>query len=440
MGLSIHPVPSNTVKCMSITGNPRKMYWIVCAFLAAVLVGSQLPVLSEWLTGTTAREDVPVLDDSGATASMIEATVSGYNGFAFDLYRRYAAGDGNLLFSPYSISTALSMTYEGARGETADEMEAVFGFLEDPSHRLPSVASIYNTLNDEDREYALHTVNALWVQQGYPVVEDYVDAVVGYYGGDVNALDFISEPEESRITINHWVEDRTNDRIKDLFPSGSIDAAVRLVLTNAIYFKGDWLIEFDEEATGEEMFHVSPTETVTVDMMLLRGETFNYAETDELQILELPYAGEDVSMIILLPREGSMAGVEVQLSPKKLCEWIGLMEATAVNVHLPRFTFETKYFMEKDLAEMGMPTAFTEAADFRGMNAEDQLYIDKMIHQAFIEVNEKGTEAAAATGVSIRLSAASMEETFNADHPFVFLIRDVDTGLIMFLGRVTDPS
>jgi serpin B len=425
---------------MSRTGNRGKLYWIVAALLTAVVVGSQLPAVSELLSGTTAKEDIPVLDDSGATASSVEATVEGYNGFSFDLYSRYAADNGNILFSPYSISTALSMTYEGARGETAEEMEAVFGFLEDPSMRLPSVARIYNTLNDADREYALHTVNALWIQQGYPVLEDYVDAIVDYYGGDVNALDFVSEPDESRITINEWVEDRTYDRIKDLFPSGSIDGNVRLVLTNAIYFKGDWLYEFNEDATSEEEFHVSPTSTVTVDMMSLRDETFNYAETDELQILELPYTGEDVSMLILLPKEGHLDDVESQLSAERLGEWLELMEGAAVNVYLPRFTFETKYFMMEDLAEMGMPTAFTDAADFSGMNAEDRLFIDKVIHQAFIEVNEKGTEAAAATGVSISLSAAIQEEVFLADHPFVFLIRDVDTGVIMFMGRVTDPS
>jgi serpin B len=421
-------------------GDRRTLYGIVFALLAALVVGSQLPAVSDLLSGTTAKEDIPVLDDSGATASSVQATVEAYNGFAFDLYGRYSAGDGNILFSPYSISTALSMTYEGARGETAEEMEAVFGFLEDPSLRLPSVARIYNTLNEEDREYALHTVNALWIQQGYPVVEDYIDAIVDYYGGDVNALDFIAEPDESRVTINEWVEERTNDRIKDLFPSGSIDGNVRLVLTNAIYFKGDWLYEFDEDATSEEEFHVSPTSTVMVDMMNLRDETFNYAETDELQILELPYTGEDVSMLILLPKEGHMGDIESQLSAERLGEWVELMEGAAVNVYLPRFTFETKYFMMEDLAEMGMPTAFTDAADFSGMNAEDQLFIDKVIHQAFIEVNEKGTEAAAATGVSIALSAAIQEEVFLADHPFVFLIRDVDTGVIMFMGRVTDPS
>ena len=416
------------------------MYGIVFVLLAALVVGSQLPAVSDWLSGTTAKEDVPVLDDNGATSTSVEATVEAYNSFAFDLYGRYSADDGNILFSPYSISTALSMTYEGARGETAEEMEDVFGFLEDPSLRLPSIARIYNTLNEEGREYALHTVNALWIQQGYPVVEDYVDAIVDYYGGDVNALDFVAEPDESRVTINEWVEERTNDRIKDLFPSGSIDGNVRLVLTNAIYFKGDWLYEFDEDATSEEEFHVSPTSTVMVDMMNLRDETFNYAETDELQILELPYTGEDVSMLLLLPKEGRIGDVEAQLSAERLGEWLELMEGAAVNVYLPRFTFETKYFMMEDLAEMGMPTAFTDAADFSGMNAEDRLFIDKVIHQAFIEVNEKGTEAAAATGVSVALSAAIQEEVFRADHPFIFLIRDVDTGVIMFMGRVTDPS
>jgi len=415
------------------------LYGLVVVLLAAVVVGSQFPAVSDWLSGTTAKEDIPVLDESGATASSVEATVDACNGFAFDLFGRYSVDEGNILFSPYSISTALSMTYEGARGETAEEMEAVFGFLEDPSERLPSVAGIYNTLNEEGRDYALHTVNALWIQRDYPVQEDYVDAIIGYYGGDVNALDFVAEPDESRVTINEWVEERTNDRIKDLFPSGSIDADVRLVLTNAIYFKGDWLYEFDEEATGEEEFHVTPTTSVTVDMMSLRDD-FNYAETDELQLLELPYTGEDVSMLILLPKRSHMGDVEAQLSAERLGEWVDMMEGTTVNVYLPRFTFETKYFMMEDLAEMGMPTAFTDAADFSGMTGNRELFIDKVIHQAFIEVNEEGTEAAAATGVSMRLSAAMPGEVFRADHPFIFLIRDVDTGVILFMGRVTDPS
>ncbi len=424
---------------MSKIVNHRTVYAFTTVLLAAIVLGSISPAVSDWLKGPEAREDVPVLDDAGSTASSVEATVDAYNGFALDLYRRYSSGDGNILFSPYSVSTALSMVYEGARGLTAEEMEDVFGFLEDPSERLPSVARIYNTLNGEGREYALHTVNALWMQEGYDVLEEYVDAITGYYGGEANALDFVAEPEESRLTINEWVEERTNERIKDLFPAGSIDADVRLVLTNAIYFKGDWLYEFDEEATSVEDFYVTPSETVGADMMSLHG-SFNYAAADGLQLLELPYAGEDVSMLVLLPEEGRMGEVEARLSAGGLGEWVALMEEAEVDVQLPRFSFETKYFMSEDLAEMGMPTAFTGDEDFSGMTGTRELYIDLVIHQAFIEVNEQGTEAAAATGVSMRLTAAPPGELFRADHPFVFLIRDVDTGLVMFMGRVSDPS
>ena len=424
---------------MSKLVNHRTLNALAAVLLAAIVLGSMSPAVSDWLRWPKAKDDVPVLDDAGATASSVEATVNAYNGFAFDLYRRYGAGDGNILFSPYSISTALSMTYEGARGLTAEEMEEVFGFLEDPSARLPTVARIYNTLNGKDREYALHTVNALWMQQGYNVLEEYVDAITGYYGGEANVLDFVAKPEESRLTINDWVEERTSDRIKDLFPEGSIDSAVRLVLTNAIYFKGDWLYAFDEEATSVEDFHVSPSTAVEADMMSLHG-SFNYLEADGFQLLELPYAGGDVSMLLLLPEEGSMGEVEARLSAEWLDEWVALMEEAEVDVYLPRFSFETKYFMAEDLAEMGMPMAFTGEADFSGMTGTRGLYIDMVIHQAFIEVNEEGTEAAAATGVSMRLTAAPPGEVFRADRPFVFLIRDVETGLVMFMGRVSDPS
>jgi serpin B len=425
---------------MSKIINHRTVYALTAVLLAAIVLGSMSPAVSDWLKGPEAREDVPVLDDAGATASSVEATVDTYNGFALDLYRRYSAGDGNILFSPYSISTALSMTYEGARGLTAEEMEAVFGFLEDPSERLPSVARIYNTLNGEGRDYALHTVNALWMQQGYNILEEYVDTITGYYGGEANVLDFVAKPDESRLTINDWVEERTNDRIRDLFPAGSIDSAVRLVLTNAIYFKGDWLYAFDEEATSIENFHVTPSTAVEADMMSLHG-SFNYLEADGFQLLELPYAGGDVSMLLLLPEEGRMGEVEARLSAEWLGEWVALMEEAEVDVYLPRFSFETKYFMAEDLAVMGMPTAFSGDADFSGMTGTRELYIDMVVHQAFIEVNEEGTEAAAATGVSMRLTAAPLIfEVFRADHPFVFLIRDVDTGVVMFLGRVSNPG
>jgi len=410
----------------------------VVMVLAVVVIGSYSPLVSDWLTGTTARFDAPVNEDGGYMVAT-KATVDASNRFAFELYERYSSGNGNILFSPYSISTALSMVYEGAGGETADEIEDVFHFIEEPSERRTAIASILDTLNGKDRDYELHTANALWMQEDYPILEDYVDAVVSYYSGEANSLDFSGAPEESRVTINDWVEEKTNDRIKDLFPPNSIDRDVVLVLTNAIYFKGDWLNEFDEESTSKELFHVSPTEGVEVDMMSLQGERFNYTGTDEMQILELPYTGKDVSMILILPNEGNMADVESKLS----CDELGVLteglEEFVVDVYLPRFKLETKYFMKEDLMEMGMPIAFTPSANFTGIAESDRLFIDKVIHQAFIEVNEEGTEAAAATGVEIPRGYTQPNEVFRADHPFIFIIQDRVTGAILFMGRVAKP-
>jgi len=410
----------------------------VVMVLAVVVIGSYSPLVSDWLTGTPAKFDATVNEDGGYMVAT-KTTVDASNRFAFELYERYSSGNGNILFSPYSISTALSMVYEGARGETADEIGDVFHFIEEPSDRRLAIASILDTLNGKDRDYELHTANALWMQEDYPILEDYIDAVVNYYSGEANSLDFSGAPEESRVTINDWVEEKTNDRIKDLFPPNSIDRDVVLVLTNAIYFKGDWLNEFDEESTSKELFHVSPTEGVEVDMMSLQGERFNYTGTGEMQILELPYTGEDVSMILILPNEGNMADVESTLS----CDELGVLteglEESVVDVYLPRFKLETKYFMKEDLIEMGMPTAFTLSANFTGISKEGGLYIDKVIHQAFIEVNEEGTEAAAATGVVMTLGATQPNEVFRADHPFIFIIQDRVTSAILFMGRVAKP-
>ena len=411
----------------------------VVIVLAVVVIGSYSPLVSDWLTGTTAKFDESVLEDGGymvATKTTVDASIR----FAFELYERYSAGNGNILFSPYSISTALSMVYEGAGGETAEEVADVFHFIEEPSERKTATSNIHNTLNGKDRDYELHTANALWMQEDYPILEDYVDAVMNYYSGEANSLNFSGAPEESRVTINDWVEEKTNDRIKELFPPNSIYPDVVLVLTNAIYFKGDWLIEFDEESTSKDTFHVSPVESVEVDMMSLKGEKFNYTQTDEMQILELPYTGKDVSMILILPNEGNMADVESTLS----CDELGVLteglEESVVDIYLPRFKLETKYFLKEDLIEMGMPIAFTPSANFTGISKEEGLFIDKVIHQAFIEVNEEGTEAAAATGVVIALGYTQPNEVFRADHPFIFIIQDKATGTILFMGRVANPQ
>jgi serpin B len=397
-------------------------------------------VLSFLLTGC---KTTPKVDDSGATTDGVSSVISANNQFALELYSKYKSKEGNIFFSPYSISTAVAMTYEGAKGQTADEIQSVFHFPKDASVRQPAFASIYNELNKGSSDYTLKTANALWAQKDYQFLQDYFNTVEKYYGGKVTNLDFKTETEPSRITINKWVEEQTNNKIKDLIPAGYIDSMTRLVLTNAIYFKGTWVWQFDKSLTREADFKVSPTKTVKAQMMSLTGEKakFNYAETDELQMLEMPYKGEELSMVVLLPKQETLDNLEKSLTLEKLNQWKeSLKEEKMDAVNIPKFKFETKYFMAEDLADMGMPTAFTSTADFSGMTGEEDLYIGFVIHQAYIDVNEEGTEAAAATAIGIKATAVMPSRLFIADHPFIFIIQEKSTGNILFLGRVTDPT
>jgi len=382
-------------------------------------------------------------DDSEATPEGVSDVVNSNNQFAFDLYLRLKDDpehvESNIFFSPYSISVALAMTYEGAKGETAEEIQSVFHFPEDENIRQPSFAKIYNQINKVDKKYELHTANALWAQKDYKFLEEYINTIEKYYVGKVTNVDFIKATEDARITINKWVEEQTNNKIKDLIPAGVLNALTRLVLTNAIYFKGLWIKQFDKKETTEEDFKVSPEKTVKVDMMSIAGEEFNYHENEELQILELLYEGEDLSMLIILPKENDLKSLEDSFSLKKISELRNSLHEQQVNVYIPKFKFETKYFMVKTLKEMGMPTAFSMDADFSGMDGTKDLFIANVIHQAFIDVNEEGTEAAAATGVVMELKAA-MPTVFRADHPFLFMIQERESGNILFLGRVIDPS
>ena len=385
----------------------------------------------------------PNVDDSGATVDGVNSVINANNQFALELYSKYKSDEGNIFFSPYSISTALAMTYEGAKGKTADEMQSVFHFPKDASVRQPAFASIYNTLNEGSSDYTLKTANALWAQKDYQFLQDYFNTVEKYYGGKATNLDFVGETEQSRQTINTWVEEQTNNKIKDLIPQGILDSSTRLVLTNAIYFKGDWVWQFDKSKTMEADFKVSPTKTVKAQMMSMNPEkaTFNYAETDDLQILEMPYKGEELSMLVLLPKEDILDNLEKSLTLEKLNQWKASMKAEKMDaVQMPKFKFETKYFMAEDLAQMGMPTAFSESADFSGMTGKKDLFIGFVIHQAYIDVNEEGTEAAAATAVGMVLTSVRPQRLFIADHPFIFIIQETKTGNILFLGRVSDPT
>ena len=381
----------------------------------------------------------PQADDTGSTPQGVQEVANANNKFAFDLYSELKKSEsGNIFYSPYSISAVLAMTYEGAEGKTSDEMKSVFHFPEDNILRT-NFAAIYNDINEGNNAYELKTGNALWVQQDYPFLEDYMSRVEKYYGGKAANLDFISETEKSRQTINTFIEEQTNDKIKDLISAGMLNSLTRLVLTNAIYFKGTWKWEFNKSDTREQDFKIAPDNIVKTPMMFMDPDKaeFNYVDLEKLQVLELPYKGEKISMLILLPKENLE---NIELSSEKLNEYKSQMEETKLDsIYLPKFEFDTKYLMSETLKGMGMLTAFTWDADFSGMTGYKDLFISFVVHQAYVKVDEKGTEAAAATAVGMPMSAAP-RNIFRADHPFIFIIQEKETGNILFLGRVVNPA
>ncbi len=374
------------------------------------------------------------------------------NRFATDLYLQLARDQDNsgknIFFSPFSISTALAITYEGARGTTADEIQSVFHFPANDSDRRQGFSGIITGINSGDASYTLRTANALWAEKTYTFLLDYTDTADLWYSAKTTNLDFINNPEDSRVTINQWVEEKTNNRIKDLIPAGAIDPVVRLVITNAVYFKGTWIKQFDINKTVDADFWVTSNKTTRVPMMERtdEGAIFRYADTADLQVLEMPYehtSGKQLSMLVLLPKSNNLSVAESALDPKVLPLITGKLESQRVKVWFPKFKMETEYRLPASLTALGMPTAFSPAADFSGMDGTKNLFISDVIHKAFVDVNEEGTEAAAATAVIMKLSAYTSENPipeFRADHPFLFQIQDNETGTVLFIGRVVNPA
>jgi len=366
----------------------------------------------------------------------------GNTGFAFALYQRMRAegGDRNIFMSPLSISAALAMTYAGARGEMEGQMAGVLHF---PSQaRLhPAFSGLIEDLNKSGRKgCTIYISNKLWGQEGYPFRADFLTLTEKYYGGGFTPLDFVHRTEQSRKRINRAVQEETSGKIQDLLSKNDVSPLTRLVLTNAIYFKGAWASRFKKEMTKMAPFYKTPESTVDVPMMRRSGR-FEYAEVDgKIQLLELPYEGGDLSMLVLLPKE-KLEDIESLLTFGNLNHWRSMLAQKEVHVSLPRFKFTSRYLLNELLASMGMPKAFDEAtADFSGMDGKKDLYISRAIHQSDIEVNEEGSEAAAATAVVI--SRKSLPETWNfkADRPFLFILLHKPSGTILFLGRVKDPS
>jgi serpin B len=370
--------------------------------------------------------------------------VQGNNGFGFDLFQEIRSKDGNLFYSPYSISNALAMTAAGARGNTAKEMAATLHLPPDGQRLHAGFADLIQSLNNpaKARKYDLQIANRLWGQKRFGFLPDFLKLSSDAYGAGLEELDFSAAPEAARQAINAWVEKQTKDKIKNLMPEGSVTVATRLVLTNAIYFKAQWADPFFDKATAKQDFKAGPGKTMKVDMMH-KTEIMQYAATDEIQFVELPYEQHQLSMLVLLPKNADgLPALEKQLSAAKLAEWSKAAKRNNVVLSLPRFKFTSTFENLKNvLAKMGMTTAFTPQADFSGMASGAKLFIDQVVHKAFVDVNEFGTEAAAATAVGMRLAAAPVENiTFTADHPFVFVIRDNATGSVLFVGRVANPE
>jgi serpin B len=389
---------------------------------------------------------------NGSQAAADEAAVvAADNRFTRDMYLQLARDprykEGNLFFSPFSISSAFAIAYEGARARTADQIRSVFHFPAESQNLRVGYSRSIAGLAGGDRNFTLCTANALWAEKTYPFLPEYTGTVRRWYAANATSLDFIGQPEASRQTINAWVAKRTNNKITDLLAPGTVDTNTRLGITNAVYFKGTWERQFAPKDTHDADFHSSPSDTVTVKMMEQTGEEahYPYAETGDLQMLSMPYKhgiGSGLSMVVLLPKNSSLAAAESALDPENLSALEQSATTRHVMVYFPKFTTRTDYSLASPLASMGMPDAFGSAADFSGMDGTRNLNISAVIHSAYVNVDEEGTEAAAATRISFGAGAAAPEPSvvFRADHPFIFLIQDNDTKTILFIGRIVDPT
>jgi serpin B len=340
------------------------------------------------------------------------------------------------------------MTFAGAQGETEKQMADTMHFT------LPQ-ARLHPAFNALDRELAsrgsgssgkdeagfrLNVVNAIWGQQDYTFLLSYLDTLAEHYGAGLRILDFVREPELSRVTINDWISEETENRIRDLIPEGGINEATRLVLTNAVYFNAAWLSPFVEDTTSPGSFTLLNGNVVTVPMMQ-QQRSFPYARGEDYQVVELPYDGQELSMVILVPNAGTFNDFEGRLHYSEVRDIIASLEHQEVRLAMPRFTYEDETGLKDVLSSLGMDIAFTSGADFSGIDGTRDLFIQNVLHKAFVSVDEAGTEAAAATAVMVGLTALPPEPVaVTIDRPFIFLIRDVQTGSILFVGRVVDPT
>jgi len=366
------------------------------------------------------------------------------NAFTTTSYKQLTRGDANLILSPFNIANALSMALAGARGQTAEEIRSVLHVHYDSTYDAALgalLADLTRAGNTDGNE--LHTANGLWVQNGFAIQAAFENTLTANYHAPLTTLDFIASPEAARSQINRWTEEQTKEKIRNLLPAGSLDAHTRLVLTSAIYFYGKWQDPFVPSRTQPAPFTLPTGATMQANVMNQTSH-FGYTETASAQILEMQYAGTGIAFDVLLPKTlNGLPGLETSLTFENLSGWLGNLTTRNVQVSLPKFHVESAFSLRQALSAMGMPTAFTGKADFSGIDPKRGLAISEVAHKAFVEVSEQGTEAAAATGITMRATAMRMPEqtiVFRADHPFIFLIRDTRTGVILFIGHVVNPG
>jgi len=402
-----------------------------------------LPVLLIASCAPATISENEVSSPEARPAAKDEIALSG-NRFGVDLYRQLGSQSGNLMISPVSLYGAFGPVTAGARGETREAIVQALRLPTGEPSLHPALGGLLRDLERNEEGTTLRIANALWVQQGFALNPAFAATARNDYRAAAEQVDFQRAPDDAVARINGWVSERTATRIPTLISRDAINDATRLVVTNAVYFLGDWAKPFNASSTNDQPFYLLGGSSRTVALMAQK-DRFRYFETDDFQAIDLPYKNERLSMTVLLPkRRGALRTLEAQLSDARLAEWLGRLDAAepqTVRLHLPKFRMSADYDLEQPLTGLGMGPAFSSQADLRGI-ADADLRIAKVVHKTFLQVDEKGTEAAAATGVMVETVSAPLVQppVFRADHPFIVLIRDHRTGVILFLGRIEDPQ
>jgi len=399
-------------------------------------------------TGEVARSDLRRDTAPAIPAADVQALLDGNNAFAFDFYRQVRGDGGNLVYSPYSISLATAMLYGGAGGETASQIAGSLHFTLPPEQFHPALNALSLDLAqrpaqskkvDRKNPMQLYIANAVWGQRDYPFEKTYLDLLAVNYGAGVRLLDFTAAPDSARQQINDWVDRETQGKIKDIMPPGSVDPSTRMVLSNAVYFKAAWQEAFVAELTSDAPFTLLDGSQVQVPTMQTDEEIpLRVGSGEGYQVVALPYKGNLAEMVIILPEQGRFESVESTLDAAQFAAILDGLHPIHLILYMPKFEFSVDFDLIPVLSALGMSLAFDDTkADFSGITKSERLYVYQALHKAYVLVNEAGTEAAAAT--IFGAVPASLPQELRIDRPFIFIIRDVPTGTILFVGRVLNP-